>query len=206
MDSEPHTAPAAPETSASETPAPEARRRWFGRGIYGSHDVPIRALDAVIGLMIAAIVLLTAWNSIFGGFTVSFSTGLSDVTVAPQKVRYGQQVSEPEAPLRPGYTLRWWSTDAGGTAEWYFPAAEVTGDMTLYAVWEPASYTVTFDPAGGTGSLAPLTVTCGQPYGALPVPEKAGSTFAGWRCGSQTITADTAVTITGDHVLTAVWQ
>ena len=67
MDSEPHTAPAVPETPAPEapapeTPAPEARRRWFGRGIYGSHDVPIRALDAVIGLMIAAIVLLTAWN------------------------------------------------------------------------------------------------------------------------------------------------
>ena len=30
---------------------PMIKKRWFGRGIYGSKDVPIRVLDACIGVI-----------------------------------------------------------------------------------------------------------------------------------------------------------
>lgn len=199
---------------AAETPAgenPMVKKRWFGRGIYGSKDVPIRVLDACIGLMILAALVLTLWGATHSGFAIQFDTGVGDLTVETQKVQHGGTVAEPEAPLRPGYDLVGWSTTPEPEVHlWSFADATVQGDMTLYAVWEAASFPVKFDLAGGTVNGAAeaeaITVTYGQPYGELPVPEKEGAVFAGWVYSGQTITADTTVTMTGEHVLTAVWN
>ena len=49
-------------------------------------------------------------------------------------------------------------------------------------------------------------MTYGQAYGALPVPEKEGAVFAGWMYSGQIITEDSTVTMTGEHVLTALWE
>ena len=49
-------------------------------------------------------------------------------------------------------------------------------------------------------------VTFGETYGTLPEPVKEGRTFAGWEYSGQTITADTVVQMTGEHVLTAIWK
>ena len=199
---------------AAETPAgenPMVKKRWFGRGIYGSKDVPIRVLDACIGLMILAALVLTLWGATHSGFAIQFDTGVDDLTVETQKVQHGGTVAEPEAPLRPVYDLVGWSTTPEPEVHlWSFADATVQGDMTLYAVWEAASFPVKFDLAGGTVNGAAeaeaVTVTYGQPYGELPVPEKEGAVFAGWVYSGQTITADTPVTMTGEHVLTASWQ
>ena len=199
---------------AAETPAgenPMVKKRWFGRGIYGSKDVPIRVLDACIGLMILAALVLTLWGATHSGFAIQFDTGVDDLTVETQKVQHGGTVAEPEAPLRPGYDLVGWSTTPEPEVHlWSFADATVQGDMTLYAVWEAASFPVKFALAGGTVNGAAeaeaITVTYGQPYGELPVPEKEGAVFAGWVYSGQTITADTPVTMTGEHVLTASWQ
>ena len=199
---------------AAETPAgenPMVKKRWFGRGIYGSKDVPIRVLDACIGLMILAALVLTLWGATHSGFAIQFDTGVDDLTVETQKVQHGGTVAEPEAPLRPGYDLVGWSTTPEPEVHlWSFADATVQGGMTLYAVWGAASFPVKFDLAGGTVNGAAeaeaITVTYGQPYGELPVPEKEGAVFAGWVYSGQTITADTPVTMTGEHVLPASWQ
>ena len=139
---------------AAETPAgenPMVKKRWFGRGIYGSKDVPIRVLDACIGLMILAALVLTLWGATHSGFAIQFDTGVDDLTVETQKVQHGGTVAEPEAPLRPGYNLVGWSTTPEPEVHlWSFADATVQGDMTLYAVWEAASFPVKFDLAGGT--------------------------------------------------------
>ena len=49
-------------------------------------------------------------------------------------------------------------------------------------------------------------VIFGETYGTLPEPVKEGSIFAGWEYSGQTITADTVVQMTGEHVLTAIWK
>lgn len=186
---------------------PMIKKRWFGRGIYGSKDVPIRVLDACIAVMIAAAVILTIVGSINGGFTIRFDTGLPDVTVESQKLRHGEYITEPEAPLRPGYTLAGWSTTQSPDIHyWDFATRTVEMDLTLYAIWEPAELTVSFDLAGGTGDDTPLTVTYGSAYGELPTPTKEGSTFAGWEYNGKLITAETIVTATDAHTLTAVWE
>ena len=93
---------------------------------------------------------------------------------------------------------------------WYFQSEKVTGDMTLTAHWVPAQITVKFDYDGGTDVDGSATeskqVTFGENYGELPTPVKEGSTFAGWEYSGQIITADTVVQMTGEHVLTAIWN
>ena len=42
------------------------KKRWFGRGIYGSKDVPIRILDGLIAFLIVLTVALTAVFAING--------------------------------------------------------------------------------------------------------------------------------------------
>ena len=211
-------APSAAEGSspASQDEAPPAenpmiKKRWFGRGIYGSKDVPIRILDGIIAAMIVAAVVLTIWGAAHNGFSITFNTGVDDITVPAQTVLHGELVTEPEAPLRPGYNLVGWSTTPDPEVNlWDFDSYEVEGDFTLYAVWEPASFPVRFDLDGGTvdgwSEVDPITVTYGQAYGALPVPEKEGAVFAGWMYSGQIITEDSTVTMTGEHVLTALWE
>lgn len=49
-------------------------KKWFGRGIYGSKDVPIRILDGFIIGAICFVVILVFWFATHGGYNVTFDT------------------------------------------------------------------------------------------------------------------------------------
>lgn len=81
-----------------------------------------------------------------------------------------------ETPEFLGHTFTGWYVDETLTE----PFDDVTGegDLTLYAAWEPNTYTISFDTAGGT-PLASEDV----PFGAAwtpPTPEREGHHFLGW--------------------------
>ena len=183
------------ETTQQPEEAIRPKGKWFGRGIYGSKDVPIRILDGLIGVLIVVIVGMIIFFAVRGGFNIVYDTdGGSEV--AARKVRYGEFLTEPETPYKPGYTFDGWYTEKEGeTVLWYFQSEKVTGDMTLTAHWVPAQFTVKFKQ-----------VTFGETYGELPTPVKEGSAFGGWEYSGQIITADTVVQMTGEHVLTATWN
>lgn len=70
------------------------------------------------------------------------------------------------------------------------------------------SYTVTFNPNGGSISQASKVVAPGQKYGVLPMPSWDGYTFDGWftlPSGGTQVTAATTVTLTGNQTLYAHW-
>ena len=72
----------------------EEKKKLFGRGIYGSKDVPIRILDGLIVGMILLAVVLTVIFSINGGYRVTFDTrGGGEIPY--QKLRYGKLVEFP---------------------------------------------------------------------------------------------------------------
>lgn len=87
------------------------------------------------------------------------------------------------APTRDGYTFKGWATTAGSAAA-YQPGESITisGDTTLYAVWELLTYTVTYNKgANGTGDNATATKTHGTALtleGALFA--RTGYTQTGW--------------------------
>lgn len=70
----------------------------------------------------------------------------------------------------------WWTLPEGG--QQVSESTVVDRDMTVYAHWTAAEYTVTFDAAGGDGGWS------GQlPYGSaitVPVVTKTGHMFVGW--------------------------
>ena len=185
-------------------------KKWFGRGIYGSKDVPIRILDGFIIGAICFVVILVFWFATHGGYNVTFDTeGGSEI--AAQRLKHGELAKEPEIPLKPGYTFCGWITseDESLAKEWNFATDKVENDMTLYAVWMPAEVMVKFDLDGGNLDeetyIPDKAVTYGEVYGELPVPEKEGFLFDGWVYSGAVIKADTTVTMTGEHVLTARW-
>lgn len=146
----------------------------------------------------------------WGGYNVTFDTkGGSELTV--QRLKHGELAEEPETPLKPGYTFCGWVTseDESLAKEWNFATDKVENDLTLYAVWMPAEVRVKFDLDGGNLDgetyIPDKTVTYGEAYGELPVPEKEGFRFDGWIYSGVVIQADTMVTMTGEHVLTARW-
>lgn len=200
------------EEGSHKADAPEnpmIQKRWFGRGIYGSKDVPIRLLDGFIAAVIVAIVVMIVFFAVNGGFYVTFDTD-GGSPVDSQKLRHGSLVTEPETPIKPGYTFEGWYLESNEAASWNFDVDKIGGDLGLVAKWKPAQIAVKFDLNGGTVDGAeqtePLTVTFGEFYGELPVPVKEGAEFAGWRYSGSEITADTQVTMTGEHVLTAEWK
>ncbi len=90
---------------------------------------------------------------------------------------------------RTGYSFAGW-TNAYVTAA-LADGALVSGEtfgvdctndaVTLHAVWEPETYTVTFDPGEGTlEGGAMLDVVYDAAYPALPVPARQGYRFANW--------------------------
>lgn len=182
-------------------------KKWFGRGIYGSKDVPIRLLDGLIIGLITAAVVLTIVFAVHGGYVVSFDTG-GGSEVMSQKHRHGSLATVPETPVKPGYVFAGWHY--AEEEIWDFEINKVGGDMVLTAYWLPADITVKFDLNGGTycgdTAILPLTVTYQQRYGELPVPDYQGKIFAGWEYSGSRITAKSVVNMPGEHVLTAIWD
>ena len=140
--------------------------------------------------------------------TVYFVAG-SDATVSPtsKNVTVDLTYGDLPVPVRNGYTFAGWFTSTQYTTEvTENTIVEGKTDKTLYAKWTPNTYTVTFDADGGTVSPATKTVTMGQAYGELPVPEYYGHIFGGWfDSNDNPITATTVFTAADDVTLTAVW-
>ena len=105
------------------------------KNIYSRVGVSVRVLDVIIALGLIAIVLVTVYLSATGGFDVRFdSRGGSEI--APQRLRYGESVSEPTAPTREGYVFCGWYADEGLTRGVDIKNMTATSSTTLYAAWE----------------------------------------------------------------------
>ena len=97
-----------------------------------------------------------------------------------------------------------WLTDANG--KWAYD-----GNWTLYTIWKPHEYTVTFNANGGTCSEASRVVKYGDTYDEdedMPIPIKAGQSFLGWftsASGGTQIRNSTVVDVDAERTLYAHW-
>ncbi|MBQ7408027.1 MAG: InlB B-repeat-containing protein, partial [Clostridia bacterium] len=114
-------------------------------------------------------------------YTVTFETN-GGSAVAAQQVMNGKTFAKPADPTKPEYNFITWYTDEALTKAYAFGTAPVTGDMTLYARFEPAvegqeEFMATLMAEGQ--EVAQMQTIGGVLY-ELPVAEKEGATFAGW--------------------------
>ena len=85
-------------------------------------------------------------------FTVSFDSGENATQIPVQQAGYGEKVTKPSDPVRPGYTFLGWYKDSDCKYAWNFDSDTVMKDMTLYAGWDAIVW--------GDGSAAILRALC----------------------------------------------
>ena len=112
-----------------------------------------------------------------------------------------------EAPTKEGHLFTGWEDKEKGKS---YPAGEdgkvkitVTGAMTLTAVWEARSFTVTYVLLDGKTRTE--TAAYGQNV-TLGEEPRTGYTFVGWKDGEKVYHAGETITVTGDMTLTAEWK
>ena len=122
-----------------------------------------------------------------------------------QTVHKGTNVTL-EAPTKEGYLFKGWKDEKGNR----YPAGEdgkvkitVTGDMTLTAVWEARTFTVTYVLLDGKTRTE--TAAYGKNVTLVEEP-RTGYTFVGWKDGEKVYHAGETITVTGDMTLTAEWK
>lgn len=119
------------------------------------------------------ITLYAAWDA--NDFTIKFVSQDEEVEALRQVVEYGQKVTQPENPVREGYTFKGWYLEE----EAYDFSTIITEEVTLTAKWEINSYKVTYDTVGGS-EIAEETYTYHANLVEPTRPTKLGYVFGGW--------------------------
>ena len=91
---------------------------------------------------------------VFDGSGGRFDNG-ADETKSEPDTTHGAALTEP-LPHRTGYSLEGWYRKDGSGGEWgdkwNFSDDKVTSAITLYARWQPQSYTVSFNSNSGSSA------------------------------------------------------
>ena len=143
------------------------------------------------------------YNANGGGNTPARQTKTEDVTL----------ILTSTIPTRYGYTFRGWATTSTATTATYQAGGSYTANesVTLYAVWEINTYTVSFDANGGSKAPNPQKKTHGQNLIlTVAIPTRANHVFLGWATDStsKSVVYAPGATYTAEEDVTlyAVWQ
>ena len=158
------------------------------------------------------VVLLAQWNLDSYTITYSANNGTGSAARTSDTFIFGSAaiVLPGRGTLaRTGYSFAGWATSSGGTAivGTYTP----TQSATLYAVWSPNTYTITFNGNGATGSPASSTTTYTTGASGLALTNtqgtlaKIGHDFAGWATSANGTAVNTPYTTSESLTLYAVW-
>jgi uncharacterized repeat protein (TIGR02543 family) len=176
------------------------------------------------------------WNTIAGGGGTSYANGASfpfsasttlyaqwtantltatydsqggSAITAGSTTTGGAIASSPGTPTRAGYTFNgWFAASSGGSAITFPYTHGQTANFTLYAQWTLITYTVTFNPNGGTGSMSNQIAGVATNLTANAFT-RSSYTFSGWNTdsdGSGTSYANSAsYAFTANATLYAQW-
>lgn len=139
------------------------------------------------------------WTATKRSYTATFN-GNGGGTPSPSSItkEYNTALGTLPTCSRTGYTfLGWYTASSGGTK--ISTTTVVTKDITYYAQWSINSYTLTFNPNGGTVTPTSKNLEYNSAYGTLPTPTRASNaqytyTFAGWYTAATGGTQVTAAT------------
>ena len=130
----------------------------------------------------AALTLYAKWTPIT--YTVSYNANGGSGAPGNQTKTYGVDLTlSSTKPTRTGYTFVSWNTKADGTGTTYVSGGKYTGNaaLTLYAVWTPITYTVSYNANGGSGAPGNQTKTYGVDLTLSSVkPSRTGYNFKEW--------------------------
>jgi len=174
------------------------------------------AAGANIASVTANTTLYALWQ--INTYTITFNgNGSTGGSMTSGTATYGSSYAIPaNAFTRTNYTFVRWDTNAAGDGTSYAigtSIANVTNNITLYAIWQASTRTITFDGNGATGgSMTTGTVTYGSNY---PIPANAftrtNSVFVRWDTnaagdGTSYAAGATIENVTANITLYAIWD
>ncbi|MBP3316428.1 MAG: InlB B-repeat-containing protein [Alphaproteobacteria bacterium] len=177
------------------------------------NDERVSTIDA--GTCTASMSFVAQWTPC--NYTVAFSANGGNGSMDSTTHTYDESQSlTPNKFTRDGYTFVGWNTLTNGTGVSYSNGASVknltstcSGTVTLYAMWRPEEYSITYALSGGTNySGAPVAYDITTPTITLGTPTRANSVFEGWYTDAAFTTKITEIAMgsTGDKTLYAKWS
>lgn len=155
-------------------------------------------------------VSVPAWTS----YTVSYNVNGGSGAPGNQTKWKDQTLTlSTTKPTRAGYSFLGWSTSSTATSATYAAGGSYTANagVTLYAVWKPNEYKVTYNANGGSGAPSAQTKKYGTTLKLSSViPSKTNYNFKGWATSASATTATYAAggsyTANAGATLYAVWE
>ena len=145
-----------------------------------------------------------------GDYTITYVNVDGATNENPASYNVETETITLKAPAKAGYTFEGWyrTEDFTGNAVTEIVQG-TTGNITLYAKWEPVSYTITYELNGGTNVPEnPAGYNVESETITLKDPAKAGYTFEGWYKDGEFTTQVTEIIqgSTGNITLYAKWE
>lgn len=146
-------------------------------------------------------------------YTVSYNANGGVGTPTSQTKWHGTDISLSNLkPVRTGYTFKGWGTSSSGSVVYQSgDTYSANASVTLYAIWQIVTYSVTYNANGGSGAPAAQTKTYGQSLTlSSTVPTRTNYSFVGWGTSKSSTTATydpgDSYTKNASIVLYAVWK
>ena len=160
----------------------------------------------------ASVTLYAVWTP--NTYTISFNANGGSGAPASQTKTYGVTLTlSSTKPTRTGYTFLGWSTSSTATSATYSAGGNFTtnANTTLYAVWSPNTYTISYSANGGSGAPSSQTKTHGVTLTLSSTkPTRTGYSFLGWSTSSTATSASYSAggsfTTNASTTLYAVWS
>lgn len=121
-------------------------------------------------------------------YTISYNANGGSGAPGNQTKWYDETMSlQTNTPSRTGYTFVRWNTSSDNTGTAYSPGASYTGNanLTLYAIWQAITYTISYNANGGSGAPGNQTKTYGVNLTLSSTsPTRTNYNFMGWSTSS----------------------
>jgi uncharacterized repeat protein (TIGR02543 family) len=124
------------------------------------------------------ITLYAKWDTNY--HTVNFEANGGNPAPDSQNITHGGKVVMPPAMTKTNYGFGGWYKDTTYTNQWNFATDTVTGNITLYAMWDTNYYTVNFEANGGNPAPDSQNIAHGDKVVMPPAMTKTGYGFVGW--------------------------
>ena len=138
------------------------------------------------------------WNAI--DYTVTFNPNHESGTPTKATYQYDKVVVLIDNPERDGYTFEGWYYNG---ALWVSGTAMPAENITLVAMWELKSYTVSFSAGDGATAVAGQTIYFGLQATKPTDPVRSGYIFGGWLLNGSKY--DFGTSVRDNITLTAKW-
>lgn len=147
-------------------------------------------------------------------YTITYNANGGSGAPGTQSKNHGSSVTiSTVKPTRTGYAFVGWSTSSTATTASYSGGSTYSNnaDLTLYAVWNAKTYTITYNANGGSGAPASQSKTHGRSINlSTQTYTKRGSRFLGWSTSSTASSAmygpGATYSTEGDVTLYAVYS